>query len=137
VREAGRRHRARTGLHLPPGSISGSTRYVHDNDPQGNADNAAKTDGQRCGEDRRVATVPPKLRWVSAARCAAGRSTPNRDDQPNSETTPRNTFHANEGERAAEVLCLYAALVDRSFVYKSPPCITEVDTKSASIPPLC
>ena len=76
------------------------------------ADKAAKTDGQRCGEDRRVATVLPMLRWMFAARCAAGRSTPNRDDQPNSETTPRMPIQ-KRGERAAEVLCLYAALIDK------------------------
>ncbi len=59
-----------------------------------------------------MATVLPKLRWVFAAQCVP------RAGRLQTETTgpninnPPNVIH-KLGERAAEVLCLYAALVDK------------------------
>jgi hypothetical protein len=65
------------------------------------------------GEDGRVATVLPMLHWVSAAQCVP------RAGRPQTETTgpkrkqPPECLYRNGGDSAAEVLCLYAAPVDR------------------------
>jgi hypothetical protein len=74
-----------------------------------------KTNGQRGGQDRHVATVLPKLRWVFAAQCVprAGRLQ-TETTGPISKQSPRMPS-TETGERAAEVLCLYAALVDKAL----------------------
>jgi hypothetical protein len=69
-------------LRVSPGSISGSIMYMTTT-PR-SADKVLKQLRTTRGQDRHMATVLPKLRWLYAAQCAAGRSSPNRDDQPNS-----------------------------------------------------
>jgi hypothetical protein len=91
-----------------------------------------KNDGQIACEARRQAAM-----FVCRSHVhAAARSTSNKTTRPIRKQPPERHVR-KRGERAAEVLRLNAALVYRSLVYKSPPCQTEVDTKSASIPPLC
>ena len=58
-----------------------------------------------------MATVLPMLRWLYAARSARAGRLQTETTGPNRNNPPK-VIH-KRGERAAEVLCLYAALVDK------------------------